>query len=118
MQTRDRLFKVCPKWKAQKKILWAEVREESGRGKSRFKIWGLLADERCSQAVLDFLSTTDVGRLVPAEEDTGGGVSEWERRERRERGEARRAEAEELGAGGKLLLFLPTPSFMASADEE
>ena len=32
---------------------------------SRWKIRDLLADERCSQAVLDFLSTTDVGRLVP-----------------------------------------------------
>ena len=38
------------------------------RMKSRWKIWDLLADRRCSQAVLDFLSTTDVGRLVPAEE--------------------------------------------------
>jgi len=27
-QTRDHLFKVCPDWKAQQKILWAEVRKE------------------------------------------------------------------------------------------
>jgi len=45
--------------------VWKEV----GRGKSRF-----LADERCSQAVLDFLSTRDVGRLVPAEGDVERGV--------------------------------------------
>jgi len=32
-QTRDHLFKVCPEWKAQQKILWAEVRKESGRGR-------------------------------------------------------------------------------------
>jgi len=32
---------------------------------SRFTIWDLLADGRCSQAVLDFLSR----KLVPAEED-------------------------------------------------
>jgi hypothetical protein len=34
--------------------------------KSRWKVRDLLADERCSRAVLDFLATTDVGRLVPA----------------------------------------------------
>ena len=48
-------------------------------------------------------------------------MSEWERRERVEE---MRVEAEELGAvwelgaGEELLLFLPTPSFMASADDE
>jgi len=87
----------------------------------RCRIRDLLADGRCSQAVLDFLSTTDVGRLVPAEEAAGSGAPEWEngsagsgkRRLRR-----RRAETEELGASGKLPLFLHTPSFMASAEEE
>ena len=44
-------------------------------------------------------------------------MSEWERRERRERKEERRAKAEELGAGGELPLFLPTPSFTAFAYE-
>jgi len=39
---------------------------EAGGG-SRFKIRDLFANGSCSQ-VLDFLSTTDVGRLVPAEE--------------------------------------------------
>jgi len=47
--------------------------------------------------VLDFLSTTDVGGLVPAEEGAGSEVSGSERREREEK---RRAEAEELGAVG------------------
>jgi len=92
-QTRDHLFKVCPERKAQQKILWEEVQEESGRGKSRFKFRDLLADGRCSQAALDFLSTTDVGRLDPAEEDAGSEVSEQERREREEerRGGRRRS---------------------------
>jgi len=49
--------------------------------------------------VLDFLSTTDVGRLVLAEEDAGNEVSEWERRGREEE---RRAEAGELGAAEEL----------------
>ena len=124
MQTRDHLFKVCPEWKTQQKVLWAEVRKGSGRGKDRFTIRDLLADGRCSQAVLDFLATTDVGRLDPAEEDAGSEVPEWELRERRERDEEMRAEAEELGAAGELgareelLLFLPTPSFRESADED
>jgi len=41
-------------------------------------------------------STTDEGRLVPAEEDAGSEVSGWELREREEEG---RAEAEALGVG-------------------
>jgi len=78
-QTRDHLFKVCPRWSAQQKILWAEVRKEAGRGKSRFPIRDL-TDVRCTQAVLDFLSTMDVGRLIPApaEEDAGSEALEWE----------------------------------------
>ena len=103
-------------------MLEVEVKKETGRWKSRWKIRDLLADERCSQAVLDFLSTTDVGRLVPPEEegDAGSEVSEWELRERREREEERRAEAEalgaeeELGGGGTTAV----PSFMASVEEE
>jgi len=67
---------------AQQKISWAEVREESGRAKSWFEIRDLLADGRCSQVVLDFLSTTDMGRLVPAGENPESEVSE-ERRVRR-----------------------------------
>jgi len=53
------------------------------------------------QAVLDFLSDTDVGRLVPPLEekgDAGSEVSEWELRERQERQEEWVAEAEALGA--------------------
>jgi len=80
------------------------VRKEAGRGKNRFKIRDLLADERCSQAVLDPLSATDVGRLVLAEEDAGSEVSV---RERREREEERRAEVEELGTVGSCRCSCP-----------
>jgi hypothetical protein len=120
IQTREHDLKVCLSWKEQQKTLWAEVRKETGKWKSRWKVRDLLADERCSRAVLDFLSTTDVGRLVPApaEEDTQSEVSEWDLRERREREEERRAEAEGLGAEVEEPLFLPTPAFMASAEEE
>ena len=77
--------------------------------------------------MLDFLYSTDVGRLVPPrkeEDDTGSEVSEWELRECREQQEEREGVAEALGAvddmgdGEELPLFLPTPSFMASAGEE
>jgi len=55
---------------------------------------GPLADERCGRVVLDFLSTMDVGRRVPAEEDAVSEVSEAELREwerSRERGPRSRA---------------------------
>jgi len=46
-----------------------------------WKVRDLLADERCSQAVLDFLASTDVGRRVTAEEGAVSEVSEAELRE-------------------------------------
>ena len=85
------------------------------------------ADERCGQAVLDFLSSTDVGRLVPPrkkEDAAASEVSEWELRERRERQEEWEGEAEapgdgdEMSEGEELPLFLPTTPFMAAAGEE
>ena len=74
----------------------------------------LLADGRCSRAVLDFLSSMDVGRRVPAEaeDDAVSAVSQLEVREwLEEQGPG----TEEPGAGGEPPLFLPTPDFMASA---
>jgi len=111
---------------ASRFYLWAEVQKETRKWKSRWKSRDLLADGRCGPAVLDFLTSTDVGRLVPPLEksDTGSQVSEWELRDRREREEEREAGVEELGAAGELdageelPLFLPTPPFMASAGEE
>jgi len=73
-------------------------------------------DERNHQ---DFLSPTDVGRLVPAEEDAGSEASEWELRERRGWEEERRAEDEELDVEGEEQpSLLPTPSLMSSAEED
>jgi len=73
----------------------------------------LLADGRCSQAVLDFLLATDVGRRVPREGD--GAVSAVSELEVREWLEEQGAGAEEPGAGGETPLFLPTLDFMAPA---
>jgi len=49
----------------QQKIVWMETQKETKRWKSRWRVWDLLANGRYAQAVLDFLSSTDVGRLVP-----------------------------------------------------
>jgi len=77
-QTSEHVFKNCGQGKEQQKVLWKEVWKEMGRGRSRFLIRDLLADVRCSRTVLDFLSTTDVGRLAsaPVEEDVQSEASE------------------------------------------
>jgi len=103
------------------------VLKETKRRKSGWTLRDLMADERCGRAVLDFLSSTDVGRLVPPlkkEDDAGSEVSEWELWELWERREEWEGDAEALGSGDdmgdgeELPLFLPTPPFMASAGEE
>jgi len=67
---------VCLERKAQQKIVWPKVLKQTVKWKSWWKIHDLLSDARCSLAVLDFLSTTDVGRRVPAEEDAVGEILE------------------------------------------
>ena len=64
------------------------MRRETGRGKNRFRIRDLLADERCTRQVLDFFHTTGVGsRVGPKAAPTKQGDEEAE--ERRSSGEAR-----------------------------
>ena len=61
--------------------------EASGpnRGRDRTKIAELFTDERCSQAIPDFLTTTDVGRTAgpPVAEEGEGRASEASEREAR-----------------------------------
>jgi len=80
---------------------------------------------RCGHVVLDFLTSTDVGRLsTPLEEgdDAASKVSEWELQECLEQEEEWKAsELDAAGGGGAmkgLPLFLRTASFMASSYEE
>jgi hypothetical protein len=103
------------------------VSKETGRGKRWWKAHELFADRRCGQAVLDFLSSTDVGKIVPTaevEDNVESEVSEGERGEKGEREEEREAEVGELGAGDdrdageERWLLLPTPPLTASAEEE
>ena len=102
------MFKNCPQWKSQQKTLWATVLEETKkllgptRGRDRTEIAELFADERCSQTILDFLATADVGRTAGppvAEEEQGAAseASEWEDREREEQLALLRKEEERLG---------------------
>ena len=61
-------IKNCDRWRPQQKIMWAEIRKKTGRGKNWFTIGEMFADERCTGAVLDFLRTTKVGaRMGPRE---------------------------------------------------
>jgi len=74
------------------KTLWAEARKATGRGKDRFTVRDLLADQRCTRAVLDFLRTTKMGsrvglRAVPPKPG--------------EDGEVVQEGAEEMEAGGR-----------------
>jgi hypothetical protein len=75
VQTRDHLFKFCMRWKDAQKLLCRRVSEatkEKERGRKRWPATAtaaLLADDRCTEAVMDFLSTTKVGSW-PA----GGGI--------------------------------------------
>jgi len=89
------------------------VLKETKRWKSRWTVRDLLADRRCERAVLDFLSSTDVGRLVPPLEekgDAGSEVSEWELREHQERQEEREEKAEALGAEDEMGAGEGTPT--------
>jgi len=113
-QTRDHLLKNCPEWRAQQKVMWSTIKKETGRWKSRWKIRDLFADPRCSQAILDFLASTQVGRRAPKpeeeEEDAQSEASEWELREREERDEERRQREAAMGAEEEeRLVFLPLP---------
>ena len=119
-QTREHLLKGCPRWRKEQRMLWKEVWKETGKGRRWWKAHELFADQRCSRVVLDFLASTEVGKTVPAvEEDTRSEVSEWEIQERAGREEERRTEAEALGMEvEEPPLFLPTPTFMASAEAE
>jgi hypothetical protein len=64
VQMREHLFKNHLHWKSQQKSLWTEAQKETSRGKPRFKLQDLFADDRCTCAILGFLRRTEVGRTV------------------------------------------------------
>jgi len=94
------------------------VWKESGRGKSRYKNLGPPRRWKVQPGGVRLALHYGCGKAGPGWGRGRKRGSEWERMERREREEERRAEAEEPGAGEEPPLFLPTPSFIASVDEE
>jgi len=123
-QTRDHLLKRCPRWKEEQKVLGPKVEEEIGRGREQWKAHELFAEGwQCSQAILEFLASMDIGKTVPPvanDGDRGSKVSEGEQQEQAELEDKKRTEElgaeNETGAGEGTLLFLPNPSFMVSVD--
>jgi len=63
----------------------SRVKEATKRGKQKWRVGDLLADERCRPAVLDLLRSTHVGRTAPPVEGN------WDSEEE--------AEVEEMGGG-------------------
>jgi hypothetical protein len=75
-QSREHLFKHCKHWRKPQNALWQAVKEASGRGKSNTSMKDLFGDRRCSEAVIQFLRSTEVGRRFRErglEEDDPGG---------------------------------------------
>jgi len=78
-QTRDHLFKCCKRWKREQKRLWVDGKEgEDGyegiekvmkKPKISLPVSLVFAEEKCTQALLDFLYHTDVGRISGVAEE-------------------------------------------------
>jgi hypothetical protein len=75
-QSREHLFKHCKHWRKPQNALWQAVKQASGRGKSNTSMKDLFGDRRCSDGVIQFLRSTEVGRRFRErglEEDDPGG---------------------------------------------
>jgi len=77
-QTRGHLFKHCYKWKDQLAVVWERATEATKKEKQMWRVGDLLADERCSPAVLDFLRSTHIGRTAPPVEENWDSEEEAE----------------------------------------
>jgi hypothetical protein len=75
-QSREHLFKHCKHWRKPQNAHWQAVKQASGRGKSNPSMKDHFGDRRCSEAVIQFLRSTEVGRRFRErglEEDDPGG---------------------------------------------
>jgi len=108
IQTREHLSRTAPSGGASRKPSRQPLKEtrelpDPTRGRDRTKIAELLADERCSQAVLVFLATRRREDVRPIGSRRrirrGREASEWEYREREEQLAFLREEEERLGLG-------------------
>jgi hypothetical protein len=78
-QMRDHLFKWCKRWKQEQKWLWVTgkrgdegyegVEKVIKKPKISLPMSLVFAEEKCLQALMDFLSVTDVGRFSGVAEE-------------------------------------------------
>jgi hypothetical protein len=76
-QSWEHLFKHCKYWRKCQNVLWQAVKQASGRGKSNTSMKDHFGDHRCSERVIQFLRSTEVGRRFRErglEEDDPGGL--------------------------------------------
>jgi len=116
-QTRDHLFKVCPEWEEAAENPVGRGVEGKQEGEEPVKNPGPPRRWKVQLGGVRLPLHYGCGKAGPSWGKRGREVSEWGRRERREREGERRVEAKELGAGEELPLFLPAPSFIASAEK-
>jgi ribonuclease HI len=72
-QTREHLFKECSHWVSEIRDLWRAVRKEVGWRRARWKpIAALFREEKATEAVLEFLRNTSVGKVRRVEVPVDG----------------------------------------------
>jgi DNA-binding ferritin-like protein (Dps family) len=67
-QTQEHLFHHCSQWKNQQNALWKAVEMATSWKEGRFmhvQVSELFSMEKCDQAMMDFLTATDVGKFPP-----------------------------------------------------
>ena len=67
-QMQEQLFRHCSRWKDQQKEHWKAVGKAMGWNAGRCRhvqVSKLFSMEKCDQAVMDFLATTDDGKFPP-----------------------------------------------------
>jgi hypothetical protein len=63
-QSREHLFKECPKWNPQIRELWRRVGKDVGWQRAKWKsVAQLFKEERAEKAVVEFIRKTGVGRM-------------------------------------------------------
>ncbi|KAA8896912.1 hypothetical protein FN846DRAFT_993411 [Sphaerosporella brunnea] len=67
-QTREHLMKRCAKWQKEQDVLWraiglaTKVGDKEGWKRTSTPVARVLADARCTEAILSFLASTHVGK--------------------------------------------------------
>jgi hypothetical protein len=76
-QTREHLFKECPRWLPEIRELWRAVGKALGWKRMRWRsVSALFREERATEAILEFLRQTEIGKMrrveVPVDGEAGG----------------------------------------------